>query len=497
MTTRPQLSPRFAKLILNFVPGSIVPAAVSVIGTSLFTRAMSPGAYGSYAIAMAALLVLSSVGTQWLNQSINRFLPGVEADGLERVRLAIGLSIVSCTGLVALLFGFVRLVGGSLEFQADTGISIVFTLSLIAIVAFLPLCAFLQARLDSTTYSLFQMADSFGRVGIGLLLITSFVASPSMLLLAIAITDIVLAIALWNVVKIPGVVRIWMRRGEAFQTVKSFLSYGLPMMGWFLCASLLTVSDRFLIQYFGGSGEVGIYSANFNLINGGVALLASPAILAAHPFLMKTWKENKLHETSAWLGMMGEWMVVAGVTLTSGIALYAYEISTLFLGSEFREGWRCLAPIGAGAAIWQFGFYAHKPLEFEKQTRLMLFLSSLAVMVNLVLNILMIPSMGYVGAAYARVFAYASYVIPCWVLGRKRLPWRMDRMRVLRGSMAVVLSSFAAYAIGELALQKCGRACSLGVRSSILIAGLVWVTFAFVIPIRHHYSRLISEDHWV
>ncbi len=68
-------------------------------------------------------------------------------------------------------------------------------------------------------------------------------------------------------------------------------------------------------------------------------------------------------------------------------------------------------PIVIGAFIWQLAMLVHKPLEFELKTKVMLLFSTVALVVNIVLNFMFIPKYGIVFASYSTVLSALVYLL--------------------------------------------------------------------------------------
>ena len=67
---------------------------------------------------------------------------------------------------------------------------------------------------------------------------------------------------------------------ESVIAIYDFLEYGLPLVAWYVSAQILNIGDRYIIKYFLGNVEVGIYSANYSIVYGVTTLLSAPFILA-------------------------------------------------------------------------------------------------------------------------------------------------------------------------------------------------------------------------
>jgi O-antigen/teichoic acid export membrane protein len=133
----------------------------------------------------------------------------------------------------------------------------------------------------------------------------------------------------------------------------------------------------------------------------------------------------------------------------------------------------------AGVLAWQVGMYAQKPLEFVARTKLMLRWGLLSAGLNLILNLALVPSLGYVAAAYTTVASFAVYTISVGLEGLKVLGWRVSWSRVaFEGSILAVGFSLAG-ALRAI-LQE-----SLGGWLSVLLAlGIISLTMGALLARR-------------
>ena len=56
-----------------YAPASLVPAAISVLSVSIFTRLFNPSAYGQYALVVTTVSIVTSFLSAWIQQSTLRY----------------------------------------------------------------------------------------------------------------------------------------------------------------------------------------------------------------------------------------------------------------------------------------------------------------------------------------------------------------------------------------------------------------------------------------
>jgi O-antigen/teichoic acid export membrane protein len=138
---------------------------------------------------------------------------------------------------------------------------------------------------------------------------------------------------------------------------------------------------------------------------------------------------------------MTEWYLLLGIGLVGCTALGANLLLSLALGAAFREGYSVLLPVLAGQILWQASMLGHKGMELMERTYWMLILACIAAIVNLVLNLILVPSYGYVAAAYTTLLSYGLYTFLIWVFSRRFVPWSIPFRSVV---LAMIIATSAA-----------------------------------------------------
>lgn len=464
------------KQVAGFVPGALVPAVVALGSTVIFTRVFDSAGFGRYSLALGIAALLTTLATQWLQQGTGRFLPGAHAAGEgDRLKEAIAGAMLAVGCVLALLCAAaIALVGARLtpEWRQMLwpGAALVVAVAMID-----PLAVVLQSEMRASRYSVYRVADVVLRLSMGLAVVFLVSRTPAGLLWGSAIAPLVLLPVLWRDSRMPAPWRALARFRALGPDIRRMGTYGLPMVGWFVAAYTMNVSDRYVIQFFRGAGEVGIYSANYSLAAGVGGLITAPVLLATHPLLMRAWDAGRRDVAKRWLGLIVEWYAVAGVLVVGLLVLFSADIAWLLLGAEFRGGHRVLPIAMAGAVAWQFGLYAQKPLEFEGRVRSVLWISVATAALNVAANLVLVPRFGYIAAAFSTVLAYLAYAVLTATLGRRVLPWELRR-KELGGTLALCAGGLGLAALGRAwAGPALGYAAGLAVALAVaaVMLGLV------------------------
>ncbi len=177
---------------------------------------------------------------------------------------------------------------------------------------------------------------------------------------------------------------------------------GLPTIPTELSAMALSTGDRFVIQVVDGSAAVGRYQIAYAL--GTLALTFLSAQNVA--WLAITFEEPEeqrwpaLAQTTTLAAQMAM-MLCAFIALTAPLAL-----SIMAPASYDPRGLVAVSAIVAFAAVpFALNLSCGQILIWHRRTRPLLWITALALLVNLVLVVILLPPFGLAGAAAATFFA--------------------------------------------------------------------------------------------
>lgn len=225
-------------------------------------------------------------------------------------------------------------------------------------------------------------------------------------------------------------------------TLKKVARYSLPLM----LAGVMGISsdfiDRQLLIWILPSGEndiqLGLYGA--------VAKLASLLIifrqfysLGAEPFFLQKMSGEDFRRLNA---KSFNWYTAFGLLFILGLCLYN-DVVALVMGANFRVSMDVL-PILLVANLFS-GLLVNLSFWYKvaDKTRLAIWVTLISVVVNVGLNLWLIPLWGYHGSAWARLVSALVAVVVCYGLGQKHLPVPYNLGRVA-GYFVVAGGLFAA-----------------------------------------------------
>ncbi|MEK4850302.1 polysaccharide biosynthesis C-terminal domain-containing protein [Paenibacillus sp. FSL H7-0756] len=406
--------------IIRYVPGTLIPAVLTLISTIVFTNILSTSEYGVYMLGLSAINILTSVLAEWLKQSIARYLPGVlEHEALKNMKNSILISLIFLL-LIVLAISLIL----TPFFFADIYLYGIIVFSTIFNIFYFIFLVVLQSQLKASMYSLFNLALSILKLIIPIALIWLLENSAEHILLGNMVALIIVTIPMFLYIRfdVSKAIQSYKYSETKIQII-AFLSYGLPMLMFFLSTQILNSGDRFIIGYFYGSEQVGIYSANYSLIYGGIGLASTPFILALSPIIMKYKKNNENIKIQNIISKMTTYYLLGAIPVIILIFLIGNEVISMLINNKYAISNQLIGIISIGFVLWQLSIYGHKVYEVSDKTFKMMIYCIITAITNIVLNLIFVPILGILGAAWATLISYLLYGVLVYYGSRNFLAW--------------------------------------------------------------------------
>lgn len=231
-----------------------------------------------------------------------------------------------------------------------------------------------------------------------------------------------------------------------FPLLRKIFVYSLPLLISGIAGTANEFVDRQMIKYLAPGDDameqLGIYGAIVKIAVV-MTLFTQMYRLAAEPFFLSSFKKEEFKEANA---ASMKYFVMASMVIFLGIVLFR-DLFALIVGRSFREGIDILPIVLASnvlAGIWfNLSFWYKR----EEETKYAAYITFLGLAVTLGLSFVLVPKMGYRGAAWVRLIAEAAMVVWSYILCRRHYPIPYDLKRIGE----YVLLSAAIYCASEFA----------------------------------------------
>jgi O-antigen/teichoic acid export membrane protein len=385
-----------------------IPGLLLLVAIPIWVRHFGHIAYGEYSIALSVATVLAPLSIGWLQQSLLRGTgnPRWSAGALLRSRRrALTLLALVSLAFTASLSLVIRLSDGALMASGIAGITV-------TMAAYLPVLTQLQRSGHARAFAFAEICRPAITLGSSLLIAQLLGGEAHGANALIAATMMGYALSGFGAISLAGR-REWGRLGSESigpADVRGMWSYGWPLSMWLALSSMLVTVDRVLLGLFTSLAVVGNYAAVADLVWRGTSAVGYPVTMTLQPSVMQLWNSGEFDEART---LVRRWSIRLAVVLMS-VSVGSYLLSDRFLAIALRGV--SLPPVAVlllalGASAWQLALLLHKELEFQQQTRLMLYFLLTAVAATTLADLVLIPSLGATGAAVGAAAGAGTYCL--------------------------------------------------------------------------------------
>jgi len=183
--------------------------------------------------------------------------------------------------------------------------------------------------------------------------------------------------------------------------IKSKISYAFYGFAIGLGGALITNIDAFMVSTILGMEQMGLYSWGLNLIN---AIIIPYSILAgiSIPFISKYWEENNMTALNKLYKQSSNALLLVCLSLLYSVAL---GLDSLFVlipkGDQYSLAKVIILTLGLGKVIDVATGFNNQIIAFSPKHRSFFWIIGASAVLNITLNLIMIPQYGINGAASA------------------------------------------------------------------------------------------------
>ncbi|MEZ5450681.1 MAG: lipopolysaccharide biosynthesis protein [Thiolinea sp.] len=409
---------------LLYLLAQLLPAVMALFTLAFYTRQLSTEDYGRYGVVMVTAAAANILLFNWLYVGVYRFWHDGRLPALELQRVVV-LALLAGSGLVVVL-------GGAwISWQGQAALVMAVVALLICgawFGAYQRVNAILGAA-DQYLYAELGRTLLAGGLGVGLVWL-GFAWGG-----AIAGNCLGFALVLLGIRRFYRYFAVNPLRVSAV-TLRRLLRYGLPLSLTFMLLEVIHASDRLLLGSLSGMDEAGRYTAAMALPQQLLIMAGNTVSLTLYPQIIQVQEQQGVTQAAERLSTY--LLVLAGllVPVWAGLIAIRQDLLPLLVGEAFLPSALQLVPLLGLAMLLNalYLFYVSFAFQLSQHTGDTVWLVLAAALLNLGLNLWLIPRWGALGAAWATLLAYALCVLAGYGLGRRRFPLRLaagDLLKIL------------------------------------------------------------------
>ncbi len=441
-----------------YMAAGLIPNFVNLFILPVYTRFVDPGEYGLVALVVTTTTFLGAFMGLQLTNSIHRLY--FDYEGEER-RVYCSTMILSILLVNVLLLLPLHLAGPWLARTLFPKVDLPYRPLLLLGFVFMFFQnlvnygnAMLRVQERGRALLVSALIHTAASVGLGLYLVVGRGLGAAGLLAAMAGASAVHAVA-----------HGWLVRAQISLSFRASMFrqaavYSIPIIPHSLGGILFMYSGKYVASHYVAIASIGLYEFADKL-----AMVFKMLVQSFHhaisPTFMRESKADRAAATARFAGIITRWSAIYALAFL-GMALLFKEVIVWALPASYR-GCYPFVPVLLAAYLFQglYGFAADA-LMFEKKTHWIPAISLTAGLMNVGLNLVLLPRFGMIAAAWTTLAAFVFMFGMALALGRRIYPLRFEWAQLagifggmiacLLAGMAVDTSSLALDALVKLGL---------------------------------------------
>ncbi len=407
---------RYKKLLSNtflMIVGQFSSKLLGFLLVPFYTSILSTEEYGTYDLLITTVSLLTPFLTLAVSEAVMRFC--LDKDYDDKHILTIGMSYVFL-GTAVLLLGLPII--RKVDFLSEHCWWLVAFFALINFESVLmqylkgiekikiyTVCGILSTLCTLTFNILFLAVFKWGVFGYML----AGCCSQTIVITVICLTQ-----------------KIWKGVGNPFKIPKTIykdiVKYTIPMVpnsvSWWISNS----SDKYMIKYMVSVSAVGMYSVAYKI----PTILTIFVTIFISAFQISSVESFGSKKSIEFFSNIYKVFASFGIVVSAVLIFASNFIATLLFKNDFFEAWKISGILILAFAFNSLAAYLGTVYTASKKTKFLFYSTTIAALLNIVLNLVLIKFIGIYGAAIATLASYMCVWLLRLIDSRKILPMKIN-----------------------------------------------------------------------
>ncbi len=294
---------------------------------------------------------------------------------------------------------------------------------------------FVRALGKTTLFAAQGIANTALTIALNVLFLVVFKMGTLGYVLSVVIADLCMTVFLFFAARLYKYISFKTVKKD---TVRSMLKFGIPYIPTTMMWLITSASDRYIVTAYRGSAENGLYAAAYKLPT--LLLLVCGVFIEAWQFSVvkdaddgeKESFFSSVYKTYMGIIFMGASVIIAGAKI----------LTTLLLSDAYYSSWQYVPMLTLAMVFSALVSFLGSVYFLEKKSLLSMLTAMSGAIINIVINFMLIPERGAMGAAVATFISYAAvYAIRAYDT-RFYVRFNLHTVRLLINTAVIILQTF-------------------------------------------------------
>ncbi len=403
--------------MLAYIPVNLANIIVSFGTVVILTRLLSAAEFGRYAVAIITMHFAHTLMFTWIEAAMARFQARAEHENNVATHLKTLYGIAAIMSVVAACVYSAIILFLPLSETMKTVIAFAIGSTCVSVFINIGMEAHKAAH-RIKRYSISFSTQTLLAFSIGIILILTTPLRETGPFIGIVLGALI-------VLSVDLLFMLPRLKGGIFDSkkVKIYAAYGIPISLSLILSYALNSADVYLIAGLMGEASAGEYNAGYNLANRSLEIVFIWISMAVTPVAITAFERNGSEVSQSIMRDYGASLLWITLPAATGVALVAQDAGFI-MGESVRENAVMVMPWIAFAGVLNgfINYYIQRAFMLSGATKSFVWVMVPPFVLNIGLNLWLIPLYGLLGAVYATVAAYSLGTIIAFIIARRYYP---------------------------------------------------------------------------
>jgi O-antigen/teichoic acid export membrane protein len=432
----------FIKHSIIYSISNVATKASGIILLPIYTSYFSVEEFGRLGLVLAIITILIQIVIMGQNQSLLRFSNQIEYENSKRSLLFTLTGFVLLLIIIFITLGeffapwLAKILGDFKDYYSSLRIAVY-------IVAISIINNIFQNKLRaderSVAFTVISLIKLFVLIIATVYLVTSVKLGINGVLYGQLVSE---SIAL--IIIIPYMLNLMEIKFEKNILIES-LKFGLPLIFSALSMTLLNISDRFLIKFLSNEEALGLYELGYRVAGILNMFMIMPLSLTLLPVAYKIYNQPDDKEYYRKVMTYVTYLLVWGAI---ALSIFSKEIIELFAGNKsYLPAYEVVPIILFAYVFFGMSMISSLGMYLTSKTTYVAIITIISAIINIVLNFLLIPIYGILGAAINTFIAFVILYFLSLFVSNKFYKIKFESLRLLLIFVVSLLLMIISYLI--------------------------------------------------
>lgn len=393
--------------MFKYSPSKIIGMIGNALIVPVYTSVLSPDQYGLYSLSIAVLSFLCIIFSDWVGLSGLRFFKHHQMmQDMPKYLTTLVTMLVTNIFLM-----FVVAIVFRHNFYSFFHIPVKYFFAILVLIIPVAIRALLfqllRAQLKSISFTLSTIINQFLTILLSVFFVKFFHLGAMSLLLGMGIS-----ISLIDILLIyQSNVLSWFKLQKIeWHSVFPIIKYGIPIAATSLSAWIINQSNKLIMNSIHGFSQVGIVGVAYGLTLPLLMTIFSIITVAAIPRIINMYEEKI--DVRPLISRFTGYFVLVSLPVITVISLYSTDyVQMLSSNDKFMAAFQLIPYFAFGTFFMAITDYTTLQYHLANKTYIDFIIKLISGIVNVALNILLIPKYGLVGVGIATLIANFLYFV--------------------------------------------------------------------------------------